>query len=188
MDCSVFMQKNRNTMNNNDQFFFKAISYTAYQKMSKQTQSAFYLFLIISLMLCCVSINIFYQWNTIKQEVAPYLEQQTKLAKIILQKQELIQKLEPLYKQNKKKIRILEKLYTMYLIMQLLFDKQESIHINSCLLTNKKITVIFESNHTSYREWIKKLLESKLIKNIITTQVKKNESNSQITINGEIIF
>lgn len=115
MDCSVFMQKNRNTMNNNDQFFFKAISYTAYQKMSKQTQSAFYLFLIISLILCCISINIFYQWNTIKQEVAPYLEQQTKLAKIILQKQELIQKLEPLYKQNKKKIRILEKLYTMYL-------------------------------------------------------------------------
>lgn len=188
MDYSLFMEKSRNIMNNNDQFFFKVISYSTYQRISKQMRIAIYLFIIISLILTCISMKLFYQWNAINKEIAPQLEQKAKIEKTISQKQELLQKLEPLYKKNKKKIRILEKLHTMHLIIQMLFEKQESIHIKSCVIAGKKLTVIFESNNTSYREWIKKLLESQLIKNIETRHVQKNESRMQITIDGQIIF
>lgn len=175
-------------MDQNNQLFFKSISYTTYQKISKQTRIALYVFIIITIVLAYISIKLFYQWNTIKKEMEPQLEQKAKIAKMLSQKEDLLQKLEPLYKKNKKKVRILEKLHTMHLIIQMLFEKQESIHIKSCVIAGKKLTVIFESNNTSYREWIKKLLESKLIKNIVTTHVKKNESHLHITIDGQIIF
>ncbi len=168
--------------------FFKAIPYHTYQQITRLTLYGTSACVSIIFALIVTTSILWYQLRIVQRETASSREQKEKFEAMALHKKELSEKLSPFYAIIKKRMSIIKKLTITNQALEKLFTTQEHMRIISCIIKKKKFIVVLQSTHADYLSWVKNLAESKLFNGVATTHVKKSDSHTTMTIEGNIIF